>query len=301
MANILRGVGKITNSAGQTFEWDLKSTPPTAGQGLIYEGGVWVPKNVGASIGTKSNPATGAKQITDQGLDNGWYWVDFGLSSPNLVYVNTKYDGGGWYLVIQNIKGTGGMPNLSWANATADRQHYRSGGSIHPAVEGPEGETYVNNDNPPGGFNLWTGMELWKKMTLDSNSSVTKRQVAQIVYSSPTTLDGSYTKRATWDYTGFGANYAWQGATNCQTSSEEPGMYATHAVNGCKLTTTDRDNDTSGSNCSNNYGGHPWWYSNCWSGSNWGSTAGNYEDAYYWHGSGTDYHQYGATYVRPIL
>ena len=40
MANILRGVGKITNSDGQTFEWEL--TNPTKGQGLIYQGGKWI-------------------------------------------------------------------------------------------------------------------------------------------------------------------------------------------------------------------------------------------------------------------
>jgi len=63
------------------------------------------------------------------------------------------------------------------------------------------------------------------------------------------------------------------------------------------LTTYDNDQDAYGSgNCSTFYNNNPWWYGACWSGNYF---AGNgYQDAPYWDSSTTDYHQYGAIYIK---
>lgn len=235
---------------------------------------------------TVDNPAQSARQITDLGLPNGWYWVD--LQGPKHVYVNTQFDGGGWYLVLQNRAGNGGIGTINYVDAIEYQQIYRTAFGL---------EYNTANQRDLNKFNLWTGMKLWEEMT---GGKGTGGQVAQIVFTSPTDLDASYTKRATWTYSGFGDRYAFQGAGNVSSTSDNPGMYSYHALNGYNLTTHDRDQDVYGSNCANLYGGHPFWFGACWSGNNWGSTAGSYADAYFWTSSGGDYHNYGATYVRAL-
>jgi len=128
MANILRGVGKITNSANQTFEWDLESTPPTAGQGLIYEGGVWVPKNVGSPSDPTTNHAeirlgfnnngnnsgtSTLTSVTPSGTysyttsnKTGTHAIDFGQSQNGYVNIQTAstsrtYSMGGWFYITR--------------------------------------------------------------------------------------------------------------------------------------------------------------------------------------------------------
>ena len=228
---------------------------------------------------TAESPAPSARVITDMGLPNGWYWVD--LVGPKYVYVNTEFDGGGWYLIIQNNKGNGGIGAVNYTDAIANNQIFRNGTAGDKLAD----------------FNVWTGMRLWETMGGGPGAG---GQVAQIVYTQPTELNGPYTKRATWTYTGFSPRWGFQGAGNISTTSNNPGMYASHAVPGNNLTTHDRDQDSYSANCANLYGGHPWWFGACWSGNNWGSTTGSYQDAYFWVGAGTDYHNYGATYVRAL-
>lgn len=240
-----------------------------------------------ASGFTTKNPAKSAKQITDLGLPNGWYWVD--LSGPKLVYVNTKYSGGGWYLITQNRRGNGGIGTINYVDAIDSKQYYKDEFGL---------STSQLRERDLGTFNLWTGMKLWEEMT---GGKGTGGQIAQVVYTSPTDLDGPNTKRATWSYSGFSERYAFQGATGVSSNSNNPGLYGYHAANGYNLTAHDRDQDGYGANCSNLYGGHPMWFGACWSGNIWGSTSGNYADAYFWNSSGGDNHNYGATYVRVPL
>lgn len=232
----------------------------------------------GSSPFDPDNPAPSAEFITLMGLPTGWYWVD--LTGPQLVYVETRFKGGGWYLVIQNNLNNGnGVGGLTYDDATSQRQLY---------YQGQAGDDL-------GEFNLWTGMELWKTMTRGGAG-----QVAQVVGAYPIQLgQPQFTKRATWLYTGFGSQYAFQGASDPRSTSDNPGMYSYHAVNGYNLTTADRDQDVAGNNCANNYGDNPFWYGACWSGNAWGGgSSGGYANAYFWNSSGSDYHNYGATYVR---
>jgi len=53
-----------------------------------------------------------------------------------------------------------------------------------------------------------------------------------------------------------------------------------------------------GNTCPGNYGGAPWWYGSCWSGSYFGGgSSGSYQNGPYWTSSGGDYYAYGAIYL----
>lgn len=239
---------------------------------------------------TPESPAPSAAVITDLGLGSGWYWVDLG--SPQKVYVDTQYDGGGWYLIMVNNAGNGGLNNLSYSDATGYKQIFRPINSILPS-----GSRYP--EELPGYdlafFNLWTGMRLWEQMT---GGPGTGGEIVQTVATHASPLSGTYTKRANWFYTGFGTLWNFQGASMGTTTSDNPGFYAYHAANGYNLTTYDRDQDVYGSNCSNLYNNNPWWYGACWSGNYFAGGSG-YTDAPYWFSSGPDFHNFGSVYVRP--
>ena len=93
--------------------------------------------------------------------------------------------------------------------------------------------------------------------------------------------------------------YGFVGATGVsdETSTGAPGFLNAHAAAGNSLTTYDNDQDTYGINCSSYYNNNPWWYNSCWSG-NYFAGGGGYQDAPYWDGSGSDYHNYGAVYIK---
>lgn len=230
---------------------------------------------------TAQNPAPSAAYITQLGLPNGWYWVN--LTGPQLVYVNTQYKGGGWYLVIQNNRDNGnGIGALSYYDATG--QKLMVAGSPGNAAGDDLGE-----------INVWAGMELWNAMTNGAGG-----QVAQVVGNIPMDLDSpAYGKRATWSYTGFDPDYSFQGSTLIQANGGAPGMQSYHSQGTRALTTFDRDQDDNGGNCATYYGNNPFWYGSCWSGNAWGGgSSGGYANAYFWTGSSGDNWNYGATYVR---
>ena len=293
--------GKAPNGAANTGGGGGGGTGNTSAWGGDGGSGIVVvryPKNTSVSAATRlkasspsgigftaQNPAKSAVQITDLGLPNGWYWVD--LQGPKCVYINTQFSGGGWYLIIQNRRNNGGIGAINYVDAIDYKQFYKT---QFGTTQNPKMNWDLNN------FNLWTGMQLWEEMT---GGAGTGGQIAQVVYTSPTDLNDSYSKRATWTYSSFNDKYAFQGKGNISSTSNNPGMYGYHADNR-NLTTHDRDQDVYGANCANLYGGHPFWFGACWSGNSWGSTAGSYADAYFWDSSGGDNHNYGATYVRAL-
>jgi len=66
-----------------------------------------------------------------------------------------------------------------------------------------------------------------------------------------------------------------------------PGLATYHI--GKPLSTKDSDHDTFSGCCSCLYGGTPWWYGACMSGSFWGGgDSGTYQNRVYWTGSGAD-------------
>lgn len=254
----------------------------------VYTGSTNGWQSVGnpAADGTTQDLAVDAvKDILTVNPDaqTGWYWVKIGTQAYQF-WIDTAFEGGGWTLVINNRAGNGGIGEIGYSNATTkvinSRGAYGSG-------------------NTPADFNLWVGLDAWDTIVDNNNLG---RNVCEFVATSYRQLNDSanHTKRAKWTWTGWGPTYAWAGANNLTTQlgTPDPGLWTYHIANGYNLTAHDDDNDVYGSNCANLYGGHPWWFGACWSGNMWGSTSGSYQDAPFWNSSGSDYHNYGALYIK---
>ena len=237
---------------------------------------------------TPDNPAARSVDILAQNPSaaTGWYWLAAG-NDVGRFWVDMSYSGGGWVLVLNNRTGNGGMPSLSYVDATTKVINFRSTSSTSPGVN--YGEHYT-----PTNFNLWVGLDAWKSI-IDANSSFNK--IVFFVSTSYRTLGdtGNHTKRSSWSWTGWSSTYALQGASSLsnEVGASTPGWYNYHIANGYSLTTFDRDQDAYGSNCSTSYNNAPWWYGACWSGNIWG-----YDGAPYWESSGADYHNYAAAYIK---
>ena len=63
---------------------------------------------IGATLGTLSNPALSATQLYNSGVrTNGWYWIKTGMMTSSVqVYCNQTDNGGGWMLVSYNPSGS---------------------------------------------------------------------------------------------------------------------------------------------------------------------------------------------------
>jgi len=219
---------------------------------------------------------------------SGFYNIDIlGNGTKQFVYVNQDYDGGGWVCVLANRGATGGMNNLTYSNAV-NSINYRSGN----AVSDPRSGSRSLADH-----NIWVGTQYWAALS----GRVTSGKVTIVQFVSGTNgtaLNGSHTKRYRWRFDNFNGTYGMVGATaiSDETSTGSPGFYSYHAANGYSLSTFDVDQDVYGANCSSSYNNNPWWYGECWSGNYF--AGGGYADYPYWDGSGGDYHQYGAVYIK---
>lgn len=227
---------------------------------------------------------------------SGFYNIDIlGDGNKKFVYVNQDYDGGGWVCVLANRANTGGMKNLTYSNAV-NSVNYRSGTSdATNAVSDPRSGSRSLADN-----NIWVGTQYWS--TLAGRVTSGKVTVVQFVSTTNgTALNGTHTKRYRWRFDGFNGTYGMSGATGIsdETATGAPGFYSYHAGNGFNLTTFDNDQDAYGGlNCSSFYSNNPWWYGACWDGNYFGGYGSGYQDAPYWVSSGSDYHQYGAVYIK---
>jgi hypothetical protein len=219
---------------------------------------------------------------------SGWYNV-YVSGRKAFVYVNQDYDGGGWVLVLANRGGTGGMNNLTYNNAVFSSNYRTNSGFIAP------NRTFGALSN----YNVWIGTSMWSGLAGRATSG--KVTVVQFVSTSNGTAlnsTGSHTKRYRWRFDNFTSTYAFSGVTavSDETGTGSPGLYSYHALNGYSLTTYDNDQDVYGANCSTLYNNNPYWYGACWSGNYF--AGGGYADNPYWDGSGGDYHQYGAVYIK---
>jgi hypothetical protein len=230
--------------------------------------------------------------VSDIKGPSGFYRI-YIQSIPVTVYVNQEYDGGGWVMVLANRGATGGMNNLTYNNAV-NTCNYRTGsGTVVP--DNRDIRNYSLAD-----LNVWIGTSYWS--ALAGRASSGKITVVQFVSGTNGTAlssTGSHNKRYRWRADGFGSGYAFSGATaiSDETGTGAPGFYSYHAANGFKLTTYDNDQDVYGANCSTLYNNNPWWYGACWDG-NYFAGGGGYADYPYWSGSGGDYYQYGAVYIK---
>jgi hypothetical protein len=225
---------------------------------------------------------------------SGFYNIDIlGDGNRQFVYVNQDYDGGGWVCVLANRGATGGMNNLTYTNAV-NSVNYRTGTSAgNNAVGDPRSGSRNLAD-----YNIWVGTKFWSALANRVTSG--KITVVQFVSTSNgTALNGSHTKRYRWRFSSFNGTYAMSGAepVSDETGTGTPGFYNYHAANGFNLTTFDNDQDAYVYNCSFLYNNNPWWYGACWSGNYFAGGSG-YNDYPYWNSSVSDYHQYGAVYIK---
>jgi len=238
-----------------------------------------------ATIGTsKDFPAPSGVAIKNVNpyAQTGYYWLSVG-GTTSQYWIDMDYDGGGWVLVINNNINTNGMTNLTYANATSYNVNTRNN---------------FGSDYTPANFNCFVGLPAWKTI---ADAAAGSNTVVMFVATTYRTLGNiaNHTKRARFTWTGWSATYAWQGAASYtnEVGSTTAGLWSYHITNGYNLTTYDQDQDSYGSNCSLLYNNNPWWYGACWDGNFLAGGAG-YQDAPYWSGSGGDYHNYGAIYVR---
>ena len=225
---------------------------------------------------------------------SGFYAINTPVG-PVVSYVDQDYDGGGWVQVMSNTAYTGGMNNLNYFDAV-NTCNFRNPGTNNGTntSRGVKGLTGVS------GYNSWIGLKYWQYLAGRVTSG--KVMVVQFVSTSPVALGstGSQTKRYRWRFDNFNSTYGIVGATaiSDETGTGTPGFYSYHAANGFSLSTYDNDQDAyGGGNCSTFYNNNPFWYGGCWSG-NYFAGGGGYADAPYWDGSGGDYHNYGAVYIK---
>jgi hypothetical protein len=232
---------------------------------------------------------TSVSQITGP---SGFYtiWLN---NEPVSVYVNQDYSGGGWVCVLANRVNTGGMNNLAFYDAV-NTCNYRTGGSSQGSNTVVDARSKMSS---LANYNIWIGAKFWPLLGYRADpSNITVVQF--VATTAGTSLSGTHTKRYRWKYSGWSPTYAFNSATavSDETGTGAPGMYSYHAANAFSLTTYDMDRDAYGSNCSTLYNNNPWWYGACWSGNYF---AGNgYSDGPYWDSSVSDYHNYGAVYIK---
>lgn len=236
------------------------------------------------------------KSIADITGPSGWYGVRAaGRTIP--VYVDQDYDGGGWVCVLANRGSTGGMNNLNYQQAV-NECHFRTepstNNSSNTRLDGPKNGTTTLSD-----VNIWVGLKFWE--ALAGRATAGKVTVVQFVASTNgTPLSGTHTKRWRWQFDNFNTStWAFQNVTSVGGeggTTDSPGMYNYHAVNGYSLTTHDNDQDLNAGNCATYYNNNPFWYGSCWSGNYF--AGGSYADRPYWVGSSADNHQYGAVYIK---
>lgn len=220
---------------------------------------------------------------------SGFYNVDIlGTGEKQFVYVNQSYDGGGWVCVLANRLGTGGMSNLTFSDAVHSVNYRYLSTSTDPR----------SSSRNLSDYNIWVGTKYWSALSGRVTSG--KITVVQFVATvNGTALNGTHTKRYRWRFDNFNTSYAMINpvALSDETGTGSPGFYNYHAANGFNLSTYNRDADAYGGNCSSFYNNNPWWYGACWSG-NYFAGGGGYQDGPYWDSSGSDYHQYGAVYIK---
>ncbi len=258
---------------------------------LVRNGGSWTVYSSttsaglpdGSSVARAAPSASAIKTLTGT-TTNGFYWINPGGLGAILLWCDMNYDGGGWHLVLCN-----------WGPSSDARCPTQNGiGELTYAQA-------VNNNNIVGTydsnlyFRQFVGARYWPSLGLS---------VAQFASGSPVSLNatGSHNKRYRWTYTGMTATYGFQGAAGVGADGSgagSPGLLSYHAANGYGLTTWDVDNDAYGANCSQSYGNTPYWYGACWDGNMWGGgNTGGYQDRPFWSGSGSDYFNYMAVYLK---
>ena len=236
---------------------------------------------IGMTRESAAESALQIKQITGTTV-NGWYWLNPGGLGPAQFWCDMNYLDGGWVMVLSNRINTGGVNNLNYQAAMGAQVNLRGG---------RPGDKLEH-------FNCWVGLKYWNYLRTLSSTQAT---IVQFVSTGAVDLSstGSHTKRARWSFQYVDARGAMMGASfiNLDVGDVNPGMYSSHT--GSPLSAWDYSQDSYGasfSGCANLYNNNPWWYGACWSGNYF--AANGYQDGPYWNSSTSDYHNYGAVYIK---
>jgi hypothetical protein len=259
---------------------NLLSTPCVE----LYDGSIW--KVIVGADGT--SPARAVQKSTDVIAANpsaptGWYWMLIS-GQPMPVYINNSFEGGGWVLVGSHPLNVS-FPTTKYSNAAQSMDYYGTNG-------------FVAGRNDPRDYAVWLGLAGWNQIVTQNQAG---RNFVYYAANGRVGLNETHARRSKWTWTGWSSTYAWQGAANLvnQVGGETPGLYAYHIANGFSFTTFNVDQDTNSGNCATYYNNAPFWYGSCWDGNFWGGNgAGNYANAAFWTGAGTNYFNYGAMYVK---
>ena len=251
------------------------------GEGIKYYNGT---DFVGLDRADGTSYAKAVDRSTDipQGYPTGWYWVKFN-GTPRQVWVDMDYDGGGWVLVASHTSGYG-IANATYSETTNIGDYICKNAFT------------IGTGNPTQNTVLLP-LPMWPLISQANGNS--PYNVVTHVYSANGVGPSTATYRSRWTFTGWTSQFGWQGASNLanEVGGVTPNVYSSHVVPGYPWTTYDNDQDTYSSNCAQQYGNQPFWYESCWSG-NWFAGGSGYSNAWYWTGSGSDYHAYGAAYVK---
>ena len=251
---------------------------------------VSIKKREGYSASTPAFRSTDIK-LNNPAATTGWYWLNLG-GTVNQYWIDMDYDGGGWVCVITHPINVA-IPQINYA--TAGQSHIHSGSA-----------GFVRGTSNPHAYATWLGLNAWELICAQNGSSSNKSAVyftagSQVALGS---ID-SHSRRSRWSWGGWNSNYSWRNVNTLvnEVGGTTPGFWSYHISNGYALTTYDVDQDAASGNCSSAAHGYaPWWWGACWDGNVWGCNGGtNYPgqaNAAYWTGSGGDYYNFGAVYIR---
>jgi hypothetical protein len=234
---------------------------------------------------TSLKAANSAVELKTQfpGSTTGWYWLMCN-GTPKQFYVDMDFEGGGWILVAsKNINVT--TPGWTYAQSAQGYDHLGSTG-------------FVIGTTDPKTNTTWVGLNAWNALTTANNAG---KNFIYLTASSAIPLSGTPARRTRWKWTGWSGTFQWTGVNSLvnDVGGVTPDLYAYSIVNNYGFTTYDVKNDVYTSNCASSYNNAPWWYGACWSGNIWGGNGiASYGNAAYWTGSGTDYYNYGAMYIK---
>jgi len=208
----------------------------------------------------------------------GWYWIRTN-GFARKYWVDMDYDGGGWVLVGSHPQNVA-IPALSHAQAAQSYDGYGS-------------STYGIGD--PKTYATWVGLNAWTAITSANSAG---KNLVYYVAGTATSLGNTaaHSLRSRLKWAGWTSNFAFSGANSLvnELGATDPGLWSYHIAGGYGFSTYD-NNLTAG--CNYNYA--PWWYGSCWSGSLWGGNGGGaYYNMAFWNSSGSDYHAYGAIYIK---
>jgi hypothetical protein len=227
---------------------------------------------------SRLNPGRTCKTILQNrpGVRSGLYWVDpdndGNYSDAWQAWCEMSRDSGGWTLVLQND----GFVNTTWMP------------SYQQTTTNPTNVLGGQMTDSPAGFDLVVSLAEWGAIGTEARYEVGN-------------YPGVRTKAATMTGFTLNASDGYRLAISAVTvvagtAGDPPGIWGSHRT--YRWSTTDVDQDTSSANCANTFGGFPWWYESCWSGSIWGSNQGNYQNRAYWVSSVSDYYNWGALWLR---